>query len=216
MKFEEQPPHRQLFARQVLAKAGVANDPRLLDALASVEREPFFGPPPWFYSDFSTYRELASHDPVVLYQDMLVALDPARHVNNGVPSLHAGALNQLESDRGNGLPISAPGPVTTLRYSLNWLGRQVKSPPLSTTGSRPARQQRRSGTEAMSRSFTAMPSPFRKKLSTSSMSTSRWTIRLRPGSINLRLAVASCSRWGSRPGAPMGSSCRLRAWPGFS
>nr|CAD6610979.1 protein-L-isoaspartate carboxylmethyltransferase [Rhizobium sp. TCK] len=95
MKFEEQPPHRQLFARQVLAKAGVANDPRLLDALASVEREPFFGPPPWFYSDFSTYRELASHDPVVLYQDMLVALDPARHVNNGVPSLHAGALNQL-------------------------------------------------------------------------------------------------------------------------
>jgi Protein-L-isoaspartate carboxylmethyltransferase len=93
---EDQPFHRQLFARQVLAKAGVVDDPRLLAALASVERERFFGSPPWFYSDFSTYRELASHDPVVLYQDMLVALDRTRHVNNGVPSLHAGALNRLQ------------------------------------------------------------------------------------------------------------------------
>ncbi|MCJ8519140.1 protein-L-isoaspartate(D-aspartate) O-methyltransferase [Pseudorhizobium tarimense] len=95
MTFEDQPIHRQLFASQVLAKAGVKGDGPLLSAFAKVERERFFGPPPWFYSDFSNYRELASGDPVVLYQDMLVALDRNRHVNNGVPSLHASALSQI-------------------------------------------------------------------------------------------------------------------------
>ncbi|HEV7436731.1 MAG TPA: methyltransferase domain-containing protein [Pseudorhizobium sp.] len=95
MTFEEQPIHRQLFASQVLAKAGVRGDGALLSAFAKVERERFFGPPPWFYSDFANYRELASGDPVVLYQDMLVALDRTRHVNNGVPSLHASALNEI-------------------------------------------------------------------------------------------------------------------------
>jgi len=100
MTFDNQPYHRQLFARQVLAKAGVADNQRLLEALASVPRENFFGPAPWFYNDFSTYRELASSDPQVLYQDMLVALDRARHVNNGVPSLHAAALARLGIKRG--------------------------------------------------------------------------------------------------------------------
>ena len=95
MTFEDQPIHRQLFASQVLAKAGVKGDGPLLSAFAKVERERFFGPPPWFYSDFSNYRELASGDPVVLYQDMLVALDRNRHVNNGVPSLHASALSEI-------------------------------------------------------------------------------------------------------------------------
>lgn len=95
MTFEQQPVHRQLFASQILAKAGVTGNSALLTAFARVERERFLGPPPWFYSDFSTYRELASGDPVVLYQDMLVALDTGRHVNNGVPSLHASALSQV-------------------------------------------------------------------------------------------------------------------------
>ncbi len=95
MTFEQQPVHRQVFASQILAKAGVTGNSALLTAFARVERERFLGPPPWFYSDFSTYRELASGDPVVLYQDMLVALDTARHVNNGVPSLHASALSKV-------------------------------------------------------------------------------------------------------------------------
>jgi protein-L-isoaspartate(D-aspartate) O-methyltransferase len=85
-----------MFARHVLAKAGVTDDPALLAAFAGIAREDFLGPPPWFYNDFSRYRELASNDPMVLYQDMLVALDPTRHVNNGVPSLHAASLNQLQ------------------------------------------------------------------------------------------------------------------------
>lgn len=42
------------------------------------------------------YRPLPGADPVVLYQDLLIALDPARGVNNGSPSLHAKLLAALE------------------------------------------------------------------------------------------------------------------------
>ena len=95
MSFAEAPVHRQLYARQILAKAGVARSDRLLTAFAKVPRENFLGPPPWVFSDFQTYRQIASDDPVVLYQDMLVGLDTERGVNNGMPSLHAGAIHTL-------------------------------------------------------------------------------------------------------------------------
>ncbi len=95
MGFAEAPVHRQLYARQILAKAGVAISDRLLTAFAKVPRENFLGPPPWVFSDFQTYRQIASEDPVVLYQDMLVGLDTERGVNNGMPSLHAGAIHTL-------------------------------------------------------------------------------------------------------------------------
>lgn len=109
MTFEEQPVHRQLFASQVLAKAGVTGNLPLLTAFAKVERERFLGPPPWFYNDFANYRELASGDPVVLYQDVLVALDRDRHINNGVPSLHASALDQLAIGAGERIVHAGAG-----------------------------------------------------------------------------------------------------------
>lgn len=95
MAFGDEPIHRQIYARQILAKAGVAKDDRLLAAFAKVPREDFIGPPPWVLSDFQTYRQLASEDPIVLYQDILVGLDTARGVNNGMPSLHVGAIHAL-------------------------------------------------------------------------------------------------------------------------
>ncbi len=100
MTFDEQPLHRQIYARQIFAKAGVTENPRLLNAFASVAREDFVGPPPWYFNDFSRYRELQSTDPVVLYQDILVGLDKDSGVNNGMPSLHAGALNALHVREG--------------------------------------------------------------------------------------------------------------------
>ncbi|MGK6312727.1 protein-L-isoaspartate O-methyltransferase family protein [Neorhizobium sp. DT-125] len=95
MAVENEPLHRQIYARQMLAKAGVARNGRLLAAFAKVPREKFVGPAPWVYSDFRNYRELASDDPLVLYQDVLIGLDTKRGVNNGMPSLHAGALDAL-------------------------------------------------------------------------------------------------------------------------
>jgi protein-L-isoaspartate(D-aspartate) O-methyltransferase len=58
-------------------------------------REAFLGPPPWTVSSRYGAHRLAGADPVVLYQDLVIALDPARGVNNGSPSLHAKLLEAL-------------------------------------------------------------------------------------------------------------------------
>lgn len=86
---------RRAYARQMLAAAGIDGNSALEDAFAMVERERFVGPPPWQISRGGFYSGLTSDDPVVLYQDVLVALAPERGVNNGSPSLHALWLDRL-------------------------------------------------------------------------------------------------------------------------
>ena len=44
---------------------------------------------PWHIRVNDTYLETPSADPVYLYQNALVALDPAKGINNGEPFLHA-------------------------------------------------------------------------------------------------------------------------------
>ncbi len=92
---------RRAYARQMLASVGVdgnqrtggclrGHSPRALRraaALAAFARRPLFRP------------ELRD-DPVVLYQDVLVALAPERGVNNGSPSLHALWLDRLAPQAG--------------------------------------------------------------------------------------------------------------------
>lgn len=86
---------RRAYARQMLASVGVSGNPALEDAFATIPRERFVGPPPWQMSRGGGYSALTSSDPVVLYQDVLIALAPERGVNNGSPSLHAHWLNAL-------------------------------------------------------------------------------------------------------------------------
>lgn len=86
---------RRAYARQMLASVGVRGNRPLEDAFSSVPRERFVGLPPWQISLRGTYSGLSSDDPVVLYQDVLVALAPERGVNNGSPSLHALWLDRL-------------------------------------------------------------------------------------------------------------------------
>ena len=85
---------RRAYARQMLAILRLDN--RAIEAaFAAVPREAFLGPPPWTVSSpFAGYRPLAGADPVILYQDLAVALDPARGVNNQ-PGLHAQLLKAL-------------------------------------------------------------------------------------------------------------------------
>jgi protein-L-isoaspartate(D-aspartate) O-methyltransferase len=85
---------RRAYARQMLAVLGVDNQP-IEAAYAAVPREAFLGPPPWTVSSRYGAHRLAGADPVVLYQDLVIALDPARGVNNGSPSLHAKLLEAL-------------------------------------------------------------------------------------------------------------------------
>ncbi len=93
---------RRAYAKQMLALAGVESDPGLEDALATVPREGFLGAPPWLrLTPFGDYRVLPSCDPVLVYQDINLALSPERGVNNGSPSLHARWLHRAGLKRGD-------------------------------------------------------------------------------------------------------------------
>lgn len=91
---------RRAFARQVTALAGVS-DRRLQAAFATVPREAFLGPPPWRVVRMRQMITLPDSDPVHVYQDVLFALDPARGINNGEPSLHAEMLAALKVEPGS-------------------------------------------------------------------------------------------------------------------
>jgi protein-L-isoaspartate(D-aspartate) O-methyltransferase len=80
---------RRAYAKQILAAANVT-DPAVLAAFAAVPREHYLGPGPWpIFRWLGTYTPTPDDDPVYLYTDQLVGLVPARHINNGQPSLHA-------------------------------------------------------------------------------------------------------------------------------
>ncbi|OKO69749.1 methyltransferase domain-containing protein [Bradyrhizobium sp. NAS96.2] len=86
---------RRAYAKQILAAANVV-DPRLTAAFAAIPREDFVGPGPWMMLRWWSrdYVPTPDADPVYLYTNDLVALLPARRLNNGQPSLHAYLMYQ--------------------------------------------------------------------------------------------------------------------------
>lgn len=91
---------RNLFAARMLAKAGVPSGGRLLEAFSRIRREDFLGPPPWLIASHGGYRNALSNDAECLYDDVLVALDATRGINNGSPSLHALGIHALDPTPG--------------------------------------------------------------------------------------------------------------------
>jgi protein-L-isoaspartate(D-aspartate) O-methyltransferase len=92
---------RRIYARQMLALASALDDTRLEDAFAVVPRESFLGKGPWrIMTPWSPYATLPEQDPTLLYQDVVVALDESRGVNNGSPSLHARWMHLISPRRG--------------------------------------------------------------------------------------------------------------------
>ena len=62
-----------------------------------VERERFVGRGPWKVNCIAgVYLVTPSDDPTFIYQDVVVAIDPDRGVNNGEPQLHARCLAALQ------------------------------------------------------------------------------------------------------------------------
>jgi protein-L-isoaspartate(D-aspartate) O-methyltransferase len=90
---------RLAYAAEVTRSAGVG-DPRIEAAFAAVPREDFAGPPPWRIGSGGLFGLTSSDDPVRLYEDVLVAIDASRGVNNGQPSLHAQAIDRLALKEG--------------------------------------------------------------------------------------------------------------------
>jgi len=79
---------REEFAEKIRGAGGLRNA-RLVRALAMVPREAFVGPGPWRIlrvSDFARgYQLTPDDDPRQLYDNVLVALDAERNLNNGEP-----------------------------------------------------------------------------------------------------------------------------------
>jgi protein-L-isoaspartate(D-aspartate) O-methyltransferase len=88
---------RRRFAEELAYRAHVRS-PRLVQAFATVPRERFVGEGPWrLRSDLATaYWTTADADPAHLCHDVMVALDEARQLDNGLPSLWAFLLDALE------------------------------------------------------------------------------------------------------------------------
>lgn len=97
---------RQAFAEQIQALTGLRSD-GLMRGLASVPREEFVGPGPWHLvrpSELARgYVATPDADPRRLYDNVLVALDARRHLNNGEPAALARWLDCLDLAPGDRL-----------------------------------------------------------------------------------------------------------------
>jgi protein-L-isoaspartate(D-aspartate) O-methyltransferase len=80
---------RAEFAERIRAECGLQSE-ALVRGLATVPREAFVGPGPWRLLHpremEKGYQTTPDDDPRHLYDKVLVALDPARSLNNGEPS----------------------------------------------------------------------------------------------------------------------------------
>ncbi|MBS1183039.1 MAG: protein-L-isoaspartate O-methyltransferase [Proteobacteria bacterium] len=89
------------FYAELMAAASLSSDPRLERAFAAVPREAFCARGPWKIVVNGRYVETPSADPVYLYQNVLIALDDTKGINNGEPSLHAAWLGAVAPQRGD-------------------------------------------------------------------------------------------------------------------
>jgi protein-L-isoaspartate(D-aspartate) O-methyltransferase len=91
--------HRRFYAELITTIAGVPGGP-VTSAFAAVPREQFLGPGPWKVFAGRGYVKVPADDPAFLYQDVVVALDEGRRINNGQPALHALCIGALDVKKG--------------------------------------------------------------------------------------------------------------------
>ena len=94
---------RAQYAAEIRASASLRSE-ALARALASVPREHFLGPGPWQILSpgiDADYRTTPDSDPIHLYRDVLVAIDPNRGLNSGQPSYLAFCIESLELHEGD-------------------------------------------------------------------------------------------------------------------
>jgi protein-L-isoaspartate(D-aspartate) O-methyltransferase len=91
---------RRWFAEDLRLRAPVTRNLSVVEAFAAVPRERLLaGPGPWrILAEVRTDLPFTTPDASAhwLYHDVLVTIDPARQLNNGVPSLWARTFDQLD------------------------------------------------------------------------------------------------------------------------
>jgi protein-L-isoaspartate(D-aspartate) O-methyltransferase len=118
---------RQVYAAEITRRAGV-RDPRIEKAFTAVPREEFAGPPPWRIGSGGVYGRVSDSDPASLYDDVLVAIDAGRGINNGQPSLHALCIDALGVKEGETVVHVGAGAgyyTAILAYLVGPTGRVV-------------------------------------------------------------------------------------------
>jgi protein-L-isoaspartate(D-aspartate) O-methyltransferase len=84
--------YRAAYAEQI-ARLTDLRDRRIEEAFAAIPREDFLPPPPW--TTISAGIVVQTHDIAGIYDNVLVAIDQERGINNGEPSLHAAWLDAV-------------------------------------------------------------------------------------------------------------------------
>jgi protein-L-isoaspartate(D-aspartate) O-methyltransferase len=88
---------RRWYAEELSFSAHVGSR-AVIDDFATVPRERFVGPGPWNIKSpmrMGDYWTTADADPRHVYHDTLIALDAARRINNGQPSLWIAVFDEL-------------------------------------------------------------------------------------------------------------------------
>jgi protein-L-isoaspartate(D-aspartate) O-methyltransferase len=92
---------RAAFAESLREKNGIRSS-RVAAAFAAVAREEFLGRGPWLtLPDAAGYRSTPDADVRHVYQDVAIALDAARMLNNGTPGFLARVIDALEVAEGD-------------------------------------------------------------------------------------------------------------------
>src|SRR5262245_22262493 len=97
--------HRRFYAEEIEALVNLQS-PALIDALATVPRERFLPPGPWFVRGETDYfvgtpRSTPDDHPRRVYHNLAIAIDATRHLFNGAPSLLAVCIDRLALERGH-------------------------------------------------------------------------------------------------------------------
>src|ERR1700730_12816863 len=93
---------RRRYADLIGQTAQLRSD-RLVKALSEVPREDYLGPGPWKIMRFVfplKYEDTPDADPARVYDDVLVALDAHRNLNNGLPSGNTRWLDTMDIQPG--------------------------------------------------------------------------------------------------------------------
>jgi protein-L-isoaspartate(D-aspartate) O-methyltransferase len=86
---------RHVYAEKISALAGVTT-PGLTDAFAAVPRDAFLPPGPWLIvGEGQKPQQTSDADPRHIYENVSVALDPARQLFNGAPAFLARLIDRL-------------------------------------------------------------------------------------------------------------------------
>lgn len=151
------------FHARMMAAASNSSDPRFERIFALVPREVFMGPGPWHMMVNRRYLETPDADPVHLYQNVLVALDVAKGINNGEPFLHAAWIGAASPRAGDTISHigAGTGYYTALLAMLALPGGSVRAFEIDADLARRARENLVpfEGVSVVAGDATALPLP---------------------------------------------------------